>query len=81
MTIRSELARLKSKARALREQRVNVCTCTRLIIIQGEPTPEQQRDLDALEPCKLHANAVAVVEIGRAQPPLTVVQEVFELEN
>ena len=82
MTIKSELARLKDKARALREARENVCTCERLIIIEGEPTPEQQQLLDVLRPCRVHSEVLAVVEVGRS--PMfrpTEVQEAFELEN
>jgi hypothetical protein len=39
MSIKTELARLKAKASALREARENVCTCQRLIVIEGVPTP------------------------------------------
>ena len=66
MTLRSEVARLKAKALAAREEREKVCTCARLIIIEGVPTPEQQRDIDALIPCKVHPFVVRIVEVGRA---------------
>lgn len=78
MSIKDRIKKLEAEAEARRL--VRECVCSKLIIMDREPTPEQQAAVDALRPCPVHP-VVAVVEIGRAQPPLTMVQEAFELEN
>jgi hypothetical protein len=60
------LAQLERAREERRHARENVCTCAQIIIIEGEPTTEQQRELEAREPCKLHSDVVSVIEV----PPM-----------
>jgi hypothetical protein len=60
MNIKREVERLKERARARREAQASVCTCQPIMLISGEPTEEQQQELDARRPCKLHSEAVRV---------------------
>lgn len=62
MSNRRRLARLERASEERRNARENVCTCRPVIFIEGEPTEEQQAELDALTPCKLHSDAVRVYE-------------------
>jgi len=80
MSMKDRIKKLEGEAEARRL--VRECVCSKLIImdLDCEPTEEQQRALDAIRPCPVHP-VVAVVEVGRAQPPLTMVQEALELEN
>ncbi|HVG33577.1 MAG TPA: hypothetical protein VM911_10870 [Pyrinomonadaceae bacterium] len=66
MNYQSKLTRLEERAHARREELENVCTCEPIIIIEGEPTEEQQRELEARAPCKLHSDVVSIIEV----PPM-----------
>lgn len=78
MSIKDRIKKLEAEAEARRL--VRECVCSQLVIVDREPTDEQLRALDAVRACPVHP-VVAVVEVGRAKPPLTMVQEALELEN